>query len=202
MRYGHLNFRSLSELKSKELVHGLSKLNIIKAICEVCVTTKHSRLPFVSEAPKRASVALQVVHSDICGPFEVASLGGSKYFIIFVGEFTRMIWLYTIKLMSEALDVFRKFQGLNREKCDKTIKILRTDGGGEYTSKEFEAFYINQGIVHEVTTPYTPQHNGLAERRNMTLIDMAKRMIKHKNLPHKFWNEAITTTAYILQMSY
>ncbi|MCI76081.1 copia-like retrotransposable element, partial [Trifolium medium] len=61
------------------------------------------------------------------------------------------------------------------------------DGGGEYTSKDFENFCISQGIVYEVTAPYTPQHNGLAERRNTTLLDMARSMIKQKNLSHKFW---------------
>ncbi|GAU33832.1 hypothetical protein TSUD_393400 [Trifolium subterraneum] len=75
-RYGHLNFRSLRELNSKELVHGLPKINVSNKICEVCVKSKHSRTPFVSEMPKRASVALGVIHSDIGGPFETPSLGG------------------------------------------------------------------------------------------------------------------------------
>jgi len=110
-------------------------------------------MSFVFEAPKRASEALQVVHSDMCGPFEVPSLGGSKYFITFIDEFTRMIWLYTIKLKSEALEIFKI---LVEKESDKSIKILRTDGGGEYTSKEFDAFYTSQGVVHEVTAPYTP----------------------------------------------
>lgn len=198
MRYGHLNFRSLSELNSKDLVYGLPKLNARREICEICVKSKQSRLPFVTEAPKRASAALQVVHSDICGPFEVPSLGGSKYFITFVDEFTRMLWLYTLKLKSEALDVFKRFKVLIEKESDKSIKILRTDGGGEYTSKDFEAFCTSQGIVHEVTAPYTPQHNGLAERRNRTLLDMARSMIKQKKLPHQFWGEAVTTAAYIL----
>jgi len=69
-------------LNSKDLVHGLPKLNIIKSICEICVKSKQNRMPFVFEAPKRASEALQVVHSDMCGPFEVPSLGGSKYFLL------------------------------------------------------------------------------------------------------------------------
>ena len=63
---------------------------------------------------------------------------------------------------------------------------MRTDGGGEYTSKEFEAFSVNEGIVHEVTAPYTPQHNGLAERRNRTILDMTRSMLKQKKMPHKF----------------
>ncbi|CAJ2645977.1 unnamed protein product [Trifolium pratense] len=197
-RYGHLNYRSLNDLNSKELVYGLPKFKTKKSICEICVKSKHSRKPFVAEMPKRASGVLQVIHSDICGPFEVASLGGSKYFITFVDEYSRMIWLYTLKLKSEALEVFKKFKVLIEKESEKSIKILRTDGGGEYTSKEFENFCTNQGITHEVTAPYTPQHNGLAERRNRTVLDMARSMIKQKNLPHKFWGEAVLTAAYIL----
>ncbi|CAJ2628037.1 unnamed protein product [Trifolium pratense] len=167
-RYGHLNYRSLSDLNSKELVYGLPKFKTKKSICEICVKSKHSRKPFVAEMPKRASGVLQVIHSDIYGPFEAALLGGSKYFITFVDEYSIMIWLYTLKLKSEALEVFKKFKVLIEKESEKSIKILRTDGGGEYTSKEFENFCTNQGITHE------------------------------KNLPHKFWGEAVLTAAYIL----
>jgi transposase InsO family protein len=197
-RYGHLNFRSLSELNSKELVSGLPKINMKHAICDICMKSKQSRLSFVKEITKRSCAALEVIHSDICGPFEVPSLGGSKYFITFVDEFTRMMWLFTIKFKSEALAVFKNLKVLIEKESEKSIKILRTDGGGEYTSNEFEDFCRSQGISHEVTAPYTPQHNGLAERRNRTLLNMARSMIKQKCLPHKFWGEAVTTAAYIL----
>ena len=132
----------------------------------------------MKETSKRACAALEVIHSDVCGPFEVPSLGGSKYFITFVDEFTRMIWLFTIKLKSEALSVFKNLKILIEKESEKSIKILRTDGGGEYTSKDFEDFCKNEGIAHEITSPYTPQHNGLAERRNGTLLNMARSMIK------------------------
>jgi transposase InsO family protein len=66
------------------------------------------------------------------------------------------------------------------------LKILRTDGGGEYTSRDFESYCSNQGIIHEFTAPYTPQHNGFTERRNRSLLDMAKSMLKEKKLPHEF----------------
>ncbi|PNX79017.1 putative copia-type protein, partial [Trifolium pratense] len=126
-RYGHLNFRSLSELNSKELVYGVPKINVKHAICDICIKSKQSRLPFVKEMTKRACVALEVIHSDICGPFEVPSLSGSKYFITFVDEYTRMLWLYTIKFKREALDVFKRFKVLIEKESDKSIKILRTD---------------------------------------------------------------------------
>jgi transposase InsO family protein len=125
-------------------------------------------------------------------------MDGSKYFITFVDEHTRMMWLYTIKLKSEALEVFKKFKVLTETESGKSIKTLRTDGGGEYTSKSFEEFCCNEGISHEVTSPYTPQHNGLAERRNRTILDMARSMLKQKNMPHMFWGEAVSTATYIL----
>ncbi|PNX67188.1 copia-like retrotransposon, partial [Trifolium pratense] len=76
----------------------------------------------------------------------------------------------------EAFDVFKRFKALVENQCSKRIKILKTDGGDEYTSRRFESFCEENGIEHEVTTPYTPQHNGLAERRNRTILDMARCM--------------------------
>ena len=78
------------------------------------------------------------------------------------------------------------------------MKILRTDGGGEFTSHEMECFCKSHGIVYEITAPYTPQHNGIAERRNRTLLNMIRSMIRSKKLPHGFWGEAALTAAYVL----
>ena len=103
-----------------------------------------------------------------------------------------------IKAKSEAFDVFQKFKILVEKQSGKFIKVLRTDGGGEYTSKVFEKFCEDNGIVHEVIAPYTPQHNGLAERRNRSLLDMTRSMLKLTKMPNTFWGEAIRTAAYIL----
>jgi transposase InsO family protein len=82
--------------------------------------------------------------------------------------------------------------------CENHLKILRTDGGGEYNSNEFKEYCAEKGIIHEVTAPYTPQHNGLAERRNRTLLNMARCMLKGKDLPKNLWGEAVNTAAYVL----
>jgi len=84
--------------------------------------------------------------------------------------------VYLIKHRDEVFDVFRKFKTLVKNQSEKKIKILRTDGGGEYTSRMFEEFCVNHGIDHEVTAPYTPQHNGIAERRNRSILDIARCM--------------------------
>ncbi|KAK2386041.1 putative mitochondrial protein [Trifolium repens] len=189
-RYEHLNFRGLSDLNSKNIVHGLPKISVKSSICEVCVKNKQIRSPVVREAPKRAIVALQVVHSDIYGSFEVSSLSESKCFIIRVDEFTRMLWLHTIKLKSEVFGVLKKFKILIEEESDKSIRILRTDGSGEYTSKEFEAVCVSQGIVHKVTAPYTPQHSGIAER-----IHLSRDVSVYEE------NEGVVTPPVIRQLS-
>ncbi|GAU25674.1 hypothetical protein TSUD_266010 [Trifolium subterraneum] len=106
-----------------------------------------------------------------------------------------------IKAKSEAFEVSKRFKTLVEKKSDKQIKVFRTDGGGEYTSKEFENYCKDQGIIHEVTTPYIPQHNGLVERRNRSILDMARSMVKQKGLPHRFWGEVVSTAVYILNRS-
>jgi len=94
--------------------------------------------------------------------------------------------------------MFQKFKVLVEKQSGKSIKVLRTDGGGEYTLKLFEKFCEDNGIVHEVTSPYTPQHNGLAEKWNRSLLDMTRSMLKMKKMPNTFWGEAVRTAAYIL----
>jgi transposase InsO family protein len=117
-----------------------------------------------------------------------------------VDEFTRKIWIYLLKEKSEVFTIFKKFCALAERQCGNHLKILRTDGGGEYNSNDFKLFCEEKGIIHEVTAPYTPQHNGLAERRNRTLLNMARCMLKSKELPKKLWGEAVNTAAYVLNM--
>jgi hypothetical protein len=109
-----------------------------------------------------------------------------------------MMWVYLIKTKDEVFNVFKKFKVLVEKQAERAIKILRTDGGGEYTSQDFRDFCTTMGITHEVTAPYTPHHNGLCERRNRTIMDMTRCMLKEKKLPASFWGEAVTTACYVL----
>ena len=197
-RFGHLNFRSLGHLKSKNLVHGIPTIKKPEKSCKVCMEGKQPRLSFASGVAPRAKHALGVVHSDVCGPFPVASIGGNKYFVSFVDEFTRMTWVSLIKFKHEVFAEFQKFKVKAEKQSGQKLKILRTDGGGEFNSNEFKTFCEENGIEHEVTAPYTPQHNGLAERRNRTLLDMVRSMLKEKKLPHNLWGEAVATACYVL----
>jgi transposase InsO family protein len=198
LRYGHLNFQSLNNLKNHKMVSGLPDIRVPKEMCRNCLVGKQARKSFVDHIAMRAKNKLDVVHTDVCGPFETESLGGNRYFVSFVDEYSRMMWIYLIKTKDEVLSVFQRFKLLVEKQAERELKILRSDGGGEYTSNDFKNYCMNHGISHEVIAPYTPQHNGLCERRNRTIMDMTRCMLKEKKLPHSFWGEAVTTACYVL----
>jgi len=151
-RYGHLNYISLCLLKSKNMVIGELNVKIPEKSCSIYLVGKHSRSAFKSDLKMRAKHVLNVVHYDICGPIEFPTYSGNRYFITFVDEYSRMIWFYLIKAKSDALKVFQKFKVLAERQSGMKLKIRRTDGGGGYTSRDFESYCTSQGIIHEVTT--------------------------------------------------
>ena len=146
--YGHLNFQGLSRLVAKHMVSGMPQIKAPAEVCEGCVAGKPPRNSFNVSLPPRAKEPLGVVCSDVCGPIEPCTYGENLYFVIFVDEFTRMLWVYPIKRKSEVFVVFQKFKAYAEKQNGATLKILRTDGGGEYISKEFEDFCESKGIVH------------------------------------------------------
>jgi len=145
------------------------------SVYEHCLAGKATRLPFGKA--KRASSPLQLIHSDICGPMNVRARHGGNYFITFIDDFTQLGHVYLISYKSEALDCFIRYTNLVENKLSTKIKALRTDRGREYLSDQFKNFYDEKGIARQLTIPYTPQQNGVAERRNRTLFDMVRSMI-------------------------
>ncbi|KAJ4817458.1 polyprotein [Rhynchospora pubera] len=200
LRYGHLNVNGLKLLSQKQMVFGLPEIKEI-GLCEGCAYGKQSRLPFPKDHAMRASQVLEIVHTDLCGPMETESFGGSKYFLLFIDDFSRMTWVFFLKNKSETLEHFKKFKAMTEKQTGKQLKVLRSDRGGEYQSKEFNQFCEKEGIHHQLTTPYTPQQNGVAERKNRTVVEMARSMLKSKGLPNQLWAEAVATTVYILNLS-
>ena len=182
-RLGHLNFRDLKALQQNGMVTGLPHINIPTEICEECVQGKMHKSNFSKDAGHRTKVHLEVVYSDVCGPMQVNSFGGNRYFVTFIYYFIRKLWIYLIKRKDEVFDVFKKFKSMVERQCGHKLKILKTDGRGEYTSNEFGNYCDEEGIVREIVSPYTPQQNGVAERKNRSIMNMVRSMIKGKDLP-------------------
>jgi len=129
------------------------------------------------------------------------SIGGGRYFIIFIDDKSRYTWIYTLKKKSDTLEVFKGFKTLAENSSGRKMKAFRTDNGSEYLSKAFQNFLKQYGIQHQTTTPYTPQQNGVAERANRTIVECARTMIYAQGLGKEFWGEAVTTTTYLKNSS-
>ena len=123
---------------------------------------------------------------------------GGFYFITFIDDYTRYGHVYLISHKSEALDYFRRYMRLVENQLDKSTKALRTDHGREYLSEQFKELCDEKRIARQLTMPYTPQQNGVAERRNRTLLEMVRSMMAQANLPISYWGDALLTAAYIL----
>ncbi|CAL2265939.1 unnamed protein product [Prunus armeniaca] len=197
-RFGHLNMSSLKLLKEEDMVVGLPEIKGIKEVCEGCVLGKQCREAFPKEATTRALTPLELIHSDICGPMQTVTKAGNRFFLTFIDDCTRMCWVYFLRHKSEALTVFKKFKATVELQSGYKLKKLRSDRGGEYTSVEFDSFCEDVGIERQLTTPYTPQQNGVAERKNRTIVEMAKCLMLEKKIPFDFWAEAVNISVYIL----
>ena len=198
-RLGHLNRQQLNTLMDRELASGvkLSTASEKLSFCEGCVEGKMQRKPFKSVSHRQSKRKLELIYSDVCGPLQVESIGGSCYFVTFIDDYSRCVAVYFIKNKMEVPEKFKLFEATVNKECGEPIMKLRTDNGGEYMSKEFQEYLAAKGIEHQLTVPYSPQQNGVAERLNCTLMESARAMLSHSNLPNKFWAEAVATAAYL-----
>ena len=138
------------------------------------------------------------MHSDICGPMHTMSVGGCKYFLNFIDDYSRKTWVYFLKHKSNGFSCFQQFKALMENQSGHRIKILRTERGGEYVSNEFLNFCKTHGIQKKFTAWYTPQQNGITERKNRTIMEMVRSMLVAKHLPNEYWVEAVATVVYIM----
>ena len=191
-RLGHVNQQQIYDFASQDIVKGVrvSKSPDI-SFCESCVQGKMQRKPFKPMGEIRSTRKLERIHSDVCGPMPTESFGGKKYFVTFIDDFSKCCKVYFMR------HKFKEYEALTTNECGLNIGTLRSDNGGEYVSKEFEAYLKSQGIRHELTTPYSPQQNGVAERMNRTLMEAARCMIAQAKLSDRFWAEAVATAAYL-----
>ncbi len=195
LRLGHLNGQQLERIVQKDLAVGVSiprKEEL--SFCEGCVEGKMHRKPFKPVGEIHSTRKLQLVHSDVCGPMQIESMGGKKYYVTFMDDYCTV---YFLRHKSEVLETFKEFEAAVTNESDRRIGTLRTDNGGEYLSKEFEDYLMSKGTRHELTVPHSPEQNGVAERMNRTLVESARAMLSHAKLPNRYWAEAVSTAAYI-----
>lgn len=193
-----MNIRTLREMSQQNLVEGMPHIDHLEQVCEACLAGKHNRIPFPRTAMYRATSPLELVHAYLCGPISPLTPGRKKYFLLIVDDLTRYMWVPLIRSKDEALNAFKKWQSRAKDEAGCKLKALRTDRGGEFVSNEFSCHCDSIGVKHFLTAPYSSQQNGVAKRRNRTIVEMARSLLKNKKLPDRLWGEAVATSVYLL----
>jgi transposase InsO family protein len=138
-----------------------------------------------------------LIHIDICGPITIGSFNGKEYLITFIDDYSRKCLVYFFEKKSKVFETFKKFKVMVEKTTGNNIRSLRSNRGGEYMSNQFKSYCENHGIRRFLTAPYTPQQNGVTERKNKTILDIVRIMIKTKEMPKEFWAESVQCAVYI-----
>ncbi|WZY86882.1 hypothetical protein YC2023_033266 [Brassica napus] len=164
--------------------------------CEACILGKHCKTVF----PNSTSVydkCFDLIHSDVWTA-PCISRDNHKYFVTFIDEKSKYTWLTLIPSKDRVIDAFKNFQAYVTNHYNAKIKIFRSDNGGEYTSYAFKSHLEYHGILHQTSCPYTPQQNGVAERKNRHLMEVARSLMFQANVPKRFWSDAVATACYLI----
>ena len=194
-RLGHVNYGTLKEMVKDGLIKGVSDMT--EVFCEACQYGKQHRISFRTVTDRVEYKVGERIHSDLCGPMTKTSYGGSNFFVLFKDDVSGYRHVYFIKHKSDTFRCFVEFTAMVRNKFGYGIKVLHTDGGGEFTSHQFKDFLASMGIEHEISSPHTPEQNGRAERDMRTLVESSRAMLYANNLPTELWSEAVNTAVYI-----
>jgi hypothetical protein len=180
------------------MVRGMPRIEHVDQVCDGCLIGKQWRLPFSAASKFRAARQLELVHADLCGPVTPPTPGGKKLFLLVVDDMSRYMWLVLLATKDEAAAAIIHLQARAEAEVGHKLGTLRTDRGGKFTAREFADYCAGQGIQRHLTAPYTPKQNGMVERRNQTVLGMARCMLKLMGVPGRFWGEAITMAVFVL----
>ncbi|KAK2359506.1 putative mitochondrial protein [Trifolium repens] len=202
-RLGHANWRLISKLSKDNLIRGLPKIKYHSdSLCGSCQKGKIVKSSFKNKNIVSTTRPLELLHIDLFGPVSTASINGKKYGLVIVDDYSRWTWVKFLRNKDDTYEVFSIFcTQIQNEKDSKILKV-RSDHGGEFENEPFENFCEEHGILHEFSSPRTPQQNGVVERKNRSLQEMARTMMHENNLAKFFWAEAVNTACYIQNRIY
>lgn len=198
---GHVNTETMKTMVNKQLVTGIPQIVVDKETCVSCLRGKQTRQPFPQSTSYRASHPLELVHGDLCCPITPSTPGCKRYVFVLIDDYSRYMWTVILEEKSEALDKFKRFKTLAEQETKTAVKTFRTDRGGEFISRDFDHYCNKHGIKRHLTAPYSPQQNGVVERRNRTLLEMTRSILKHMSVPNYLWGEAVKHATYLINRS-
>ena len=195
-RLGHMSLKGMKMLARADFIPVFDFGGF--EFCEHCIYGKHARSSHKKNVPHRLLEKLALVHSDVCGPMPNASLGGAMYFVTFIDDASRKVWAYPIRKKDMVFDVFKQWVALVETQTGCKLKCLRTDNGGEFMSYAFTTLCDEKGIRRELSAPYTPPQNGVAECMNRTIQEKVRSLLSMAGLSDAFWAEAVMTVVHLI----
>ncbi|GKB17779.1 retrovirus-related pol polyprotein from transposon TNT 1-94 [Tanacetum coccineum] len=196
-RLSHLNFDTINLLFKKDIVNGLPKLKYVKdQLCSSCELGKAKQSTFKTKIVLSSKGWLNLLHMDLCGLMRIESIKGKKYILVIVDDYSRYTWTHFLRTKDETPEVLKDFLKMIKQNLQAQIITVRTNRGTKFLNKTLHSYFKEEGIEHQTSTPRTPEHNGVVERQNRTLVEAARMMISASKLPLFFWAEAIATTYY------
>nr|GEY08256.1 hypothetical protein [Tanacetum cinerariifolium] len=196
----HVNSKNMNSLVKHNLVRGLpSKLFKNGHTCVACCKGKQHKVFYKTiKAVSSISEPLQLLHIDLFGPTSIRSIDHKYYCLVITDDYSRFCWVFFLEHKDETYSIFKNFINLVENQLNKKVKAIRCDNGIEFKNAHIIELYGSKGIKREYSNPRTPQQNRIAERKNKTLIEVAKTMLVDSKLPTMFWTEAVRTACYVL----
>ncbi|GJW55138.1 putative ribonuclease H-like domain-containing protein [Tanacetum coccineum] len=196
-RLGHVNFKVLNTLVKGNLVKGLpSKIFQNDHTCVACQKGKQHKASCKAKVVSSISHPLQLLHMDLFGPTSVRSINHKTYCLVITDDFSRFSWVFFLRTKDETTSILKDFIRQIKNQLNQNVKTIRCDNGTEFKNRDIIKFYGSKGIKREYSNARTPQQNGVAKRKNMILIEVARTMLADPFLPNTF--EAVSTACYVL----
>ncbi|GJT53854.1 putative ribonuclease H-like domain-containing protein [Tanacetum coccineum] len=197
-RLGHINFKNINKLVKENLVRDLPLKRFENdQTCVACLKGKQHRASCKTKAFNPITKPLFMLHMDLFGLTFVSSLMHKKYCLVVTDDYSRFSWVFFLTTKDETSEILKFFIKEVENLVDKKVKIIRSDNGTEFKNKVMDDFCREKGIKREYSVARTPQQNGVAERKNRTLIEAARTMLADSKLPTTFWAEAVSTACYV-----
>ena len=165
--------------------------------CETCILAKSHKHTY-SSSMNNTDLAFMLFHSDVRGPAPEIEMHGFSYYVIFIDDCTQMSWIYFLKHKSEVFGVFVNFYNMICSQFQTHPRVLRTDNGREYVNSNMHQFITSKGLIHQTSCPDTPQQNGVAERKNRTLLEITRAIMLESHVPTYLWPEIVATVNYLI----
>jgi transposase InsO family protein len=202
-RLTHVGMKNLHKLLKGEHILGLTNVHFEKdMVCSACQAGKQVGVHHPHKNIMTTDRSLELLHMDLFGPIAYISIGEGKYCLVIVDDYSHFTWVFFLQDKSQTQETLKGFLRRVQNEFGLRIKKNRSDNGTEFKNSQIEGFLEDEGIKHEFSSPYTPQQNGVVERKNRTLLDMARTMLDEYKTSDRFWAEAINTACYAINRLY